>query len=126
MAHLTVSVEYGIHCLLWLTDAGDTPLSSRDHADLQRISPTFLAKIFTKLAKAEIVRATEGVRGGHALARKFAAAACCSGNRRPAGRRALPEPAGLLLAAPHEAEKAKRGGPGRTRTCNQTVMSGRL
>ena len=59
-----------MHCLLWLTDAGDTPLSSRDLADLQGISPTFLAKIFTKLEKAGIVRATEGVRGGYALARR--------------------------------------------------------
>ncbi len=57
-----------MHCLLWLTDAGDTPLSSRDLADLQGISPTFLSKIFTKLEKAGIVRATEGVRGGYALA----------------------------------------------------------
>jgi len=69
MAHLTASVEYGMHCLLWLTGAGETPLSSRDLADLQGISPTFLAKIFTKLEKAGIVRATEGVRGGYALAR---------------------------------------------------------
>lgn len=69
MAHLTASVEYGMHCLLWLADSGDTPLSSRDLAELQGISPTFLAKIFTKLEKAGIVRATEGVRGGYILAR---------------------------------------------------------
>ncbi|MEN3975723.1 Rrf2 family transcriptional regulator [Emcibacter sp. SYSU 3D8] len=68
MAHLTVSVEYGMHCLLWLVDSGDAPLSSRDLAELQGISPTFLAKIFTKLEKAGIVRATEGVRGGFVLA----------------------------------------------------------
>src|SRR5262249_44984240 len=30
------------------------------------------------------------------------------------------------VAAPRVARRAKRGGPGRTRTCNQTVMSGRL
>jgi hypothetical protein len=30
------------------------------------------------------------------------------------------------LAAPRVARRAKRGGPGRTRTCNQTVMSGRI
>jgi len=29
------------------------------------------------------------------------------------------------VAAPRVAQGAKRGGPGRTRTCNQTVMSGR-
>ncbi|MGK9164982.1 Rrf2 family transcriptional regulator [Inquilinus limosus] len=70
MAQVTVSVEYGMHCLLWLIDKGETPLSCRDLADLQGLSPTFLAKIFAKLEKAGIVRATEGVRGGYVLARK--------------------------------------------------------
>jgi Rrf2 family protein len=69
MAHITASVEYGMHCLLWLADAGDAPLSSRDLAELQGVSPTFLAKIFTRLEKAGLVRATEGVRGGYVLAR---------------------------------------------------------
>jgi Rrf2 family protein len=68
MAHLTSSVEYGIHCLLWLVD-DDRPLSSRDLAELQGISPSFLAKIFPKLEKAGLVRASEGVRGGYRLAR---------------------------------------------------------
>lgn len=69
MAHLTVSVEYGIHSLLWLVDSGGTPLSSRDLADFQGISHSLLAKIFPKLEKAGIVRASEGVRGGYLLAR---------------------------------------------------------
>ena len=69
MAHLTVSVEYGIHCLLWLVGSGDTPLSSRDLAELQGISVSFVAKIFPKLEKAGIVSACEGVRGGYRLAR---------------------------------------------------------
>ncbi|MBQ0822618.1 Rrf2 family transcriptional regulator [Microvirga sp. HBU67558] len=68
MAHLTVSVEYGIHCLLWLVDS-DAALSSRDLAELQGISPGFLAKIFPKLEKAGIVAASEGARGGYRLAR---------------------------------------------------------
>lgn len=70
MAHLTASVEYGVHCLLWLVNAGDTPLSSRDLAALQGISPTFAAKIFAKLEKAGIVSSNEGIRGGYWLARK--------------------------------------------------------
>lgn len=69
MAHVTAGVEYALHCLLWLIDKADTPLSSRDLADLQGLSPTFVAKIFAKLEKAGIVRATEGVRGGYALAK---------------------------------------------------------
>jgi Rrf2 family protein len=70
MAHLTVSVEYGIHCLLWLVDSGDMPLSSRDLAELQGISPSFVAKIFPRLEKAGIVTASEGLRGGYRLARQ--------------------------------------------------------
>lgn len=69
MAHITTSVEYGIHCLLWLVGNGDRPVSSRDLAELQGISPSFLAKIFPKLEKAGIVKASEGVRGGYLLAR---------------------------------------------------------
>jgi Rrf2 family protein len=45
-------------------------LSSRDLADLQGISPSFVAKIFPKLEKAGIVNACEGVRGGYRLARR--------------------------------------------------------
>ncbi|MGH6617403.1 RrF2 family transcriptional regulator [Sphingomonas sp.] len=69
MAHLTVSVEYGVHCLLWLAGSDGKPLSSRDLADLQGISHSFLAKIFPKLEKAGIVHASGGVRGGYLLAR---------------------------------------------------------
>jgi len=69
VAHITTSVEYAIHGLLWLVGNGDKPLSSRDIADLQVISPSFLAKIFPKLEKAGIVAASEGVRGGYRLAR---------------------------------------------------------
>lgn len=69
MAHLTVSVEYGIHSLLWLACSSGAPVSSRDLADFQGISPSFVAKIFPKHEKAGIVRASEGVRGGYLLAR---------------------------------------------------------
>lgn len=69
MAHLTTSVEYGIHCLLWLVGSDETAMSSRELAELQGISPSFLAKIFPKLEKAGIVAASEGVRGGYRLAR---------------------------------------------------------
>jgi len=70
MAHITASVEYGLHCLLWLIGQDKSSMSARDLAELQGLSPTFLAKIFAKLEKAGIVRATEGVHGGYALARK--------------------------------------------------------
>ncbi|WP_159981492.1 MULTISPECIES: Rrf2 family transcriptional regulator [unclassified Novosphingobium] len=69
MAHITTSVEYGIHGLLWLVGNDGKALSSREIAEIQGISPSFLAKIFPKLEKAGIVAASEGVRGGYRLGR---------------------------------------------------------
>jgi Rrf2 family protein len=70
MAHLTTQMEYGIHCLLWLSCSNGVPLSSRELAQFQGVSPTLVAKIFPKLEKAGIVRASEGARGGYSLARE--------------------------------------------------------
>jgi Rrf2 family protein len=71
MAHITTSVEYGVHCLLLMVGQEEKPMSIRDLAELQVISPSFLAKIFPKLEKAGIVRASEGVRGGYVLAKSI-------------------------------------------------------
>lgn len=72
MAFYSAGVEYGIHCLLFLIDpqGNSREASVRDLADLQGVPQDYLAKIFTKLAKAKLVTATEGVRGGFKLARQ--------------------------------------------------------
>lgn len=71
MSLYSAGVEYGIHCLIFLVgEGGDSrDASVRDLADLQGVPQDYLAKIFTKLAKAGLVAATEGVRGGFRLAR---------------------------------------------------------
>ena len=71
MSFISVGVEYGLHCLLYLAAApGQAPAPSvRDLADLQGVPAEYLAKLFTKLSRAGLVVATEGVRGGFALAR---------------------------------------------------------
>lgn len=71
MSLYSAGVEYGIHCLIFLVgNGGDTREASvRDLADLQGVPQDYLAKIFTKLAKAKLLVATEGVRGGFRLAR---------------------------------------------------------
>lgn len=70
MALYGSNAEYALHCLLYLIPLreGET-LSARDLAELQGISPSLVAKLFTKLQKAGLVCALEGLRGGYALAR---------------------------------------------------------
>jgi len=70
MALYGSNTEYALHCLLYLIPlrAGET-LSARDLAELQGISPSLVAKLFTKLQKAGLVSAQEGLRGGFSLAR---------------------------------------------------------
>ncbi|MFC5302861.1 RrF2 family transcriptional regulator [Azospira restricta] len=71
MSFISTGVEYGLHCLLYLarSPVGVEEASVRDLAELQGISTEYLAKLFTKLAKADLVVATEGIRGGFRLAR---------------------------------------------------------
>lgn len=71
MAFISSGVEYALHCLLYLLPSaeGRTEANVRDLAELQGISTEYLAKLFTKLAKAGLVKATEGAWGGFVLAR---------------------------------------------------------
>jgi Rrf2 family protein len=57
-----------MHCLTWLVERG-TPVSSRDLAELQGVSPTMVAKVMPRLEKAGIVTSTSGINGGYRLAR---------------------------------------------------------
>lgn len=64
------NVEYGLHCLLYLVDPpAGAPVSSKDLAEFQGVSPSLVAKLFTQLQKAGIVESAEGIRGGYRLAR---------------------------------------------------------
>lgn len=67
------SVEYGLHCLTYLVKppAGQ-PVGAKDLAELQGVSPSLVAKVFTQLQKAGIVESAEGVRGGFRLSRPAA------------------------------------------------------
>ncbi|MRV75163.1 Rrf2 family transcriptional regulator [Duganella sp. FT92W] len=75
MSHISTGVEYALHCLLFLAErpGGAEEASAKDLADLQGIPADYVAKLFTKLSKGGLVRATEGIRGGFALARAPAA-----------------------------------------------------
>ncbi len=68
---LSVGVEYAFHSLFYMIDM---PLGStigiKELAELNKISETYLSKIFTKLRKAGIVRSVQGVKGGYELSKK--------------------------------------------------------
>lgn len=70
MSYISSGVEYALHCLLYLSQPINAKgVSVRDLASLQNIPTDYLAKIFTKLHKAGIVTATEGIKGGFSLAK---------------------------------------------------------
>lgn len=71
MAFYSSGVEYGIHSLMYMVDSkGDArDMNVREIADLQSVPYDYLAKIFTRLSKAGLVRSTEGKGGGYQLAR---------------------------------------------------------
>jgi len=72
MAHVSTGVEYGLHCLLFLVEDRDRFRSEavRDLAELQGLPAEYVAKIFTKLQKADLVTSTEGLHGGFTLSRR--------------------------------------------------------
>lgn len=70
MSHIGSGVEKALHCLLFLVDPGEEGIpSARDLAEFQGVSPSFVAKLFTKLEKFGIVQSDEGVAGGFRLGR---------------------------------------------------------
>lgn len=71
MAFYSSGVEYGIHSLMCMLDSkGDArEMSVREIADLQSVPYDYLAKIFTRLSKAGLVRSIEGKGGGFQLAK---------------------------------------------------------
>ncbi|WP_313609296.1 Rrf2 family transcriptional regulator [Rhizobium sp.] len=64
-----VSVEYGLHTLLWLIAEHPKRASSRDLAEMQGVPAAMLAKIMPRLEKAGIVTSSDGITGGYELAK---------------------------------------------------------
>ena len=71
MSHISVAVEYALHCLIYLVDwpHNATSPSARDLAELRKLPVKYVAGIMTKLAKGGVIVSVEGVRGGIRLAR---------------------------------------------------------
>ena len=70
MSFFGSGVEYGLHCLLHLVEQHDhVQPSSRELAEFQGLSRPYIAKLFTRLEKAGLVKTTEGIDGGFELAK---------------------------------------------------------
>lgn len=71
MPQVSVAVEYALHSLLFLvgSEPEERAVSVRELAELQGLPSEYTAKLFTKLQKAGLVAATEGVRGGFRLSK---------------------------------------------------------
>jgi Rrf2 family protein len=71
MAYIGTGVQHALHSLLYLAPGlgGVKEASVSDLAELQGISAGYLAKLMTKLRRAGLVTATEGIHGGFTLAR---------------------------------------------------------
>ncbi|MDX8152984.1 Rrf2 family transcriptional regulator [Patulibacter brassicae] len=68
---LSGGVEWGLHCCLSLSQAR-APVPAARLAELHGVSPTYLAKHLQALARAGLVRSTQGKDGGYALTRDAA------------------------------------------------------
>jgi Rrf2 family protein len=67
---LTTKMRYGTRAMLELAlHQGEEPLSLREVAERQDISPKYLEQLFATLQTAGLVNAVRGPRGGYALAR---------------------------------------------------------
>jgi len=67
---LSTKTRYGARALLELAlNYGQRPISLKDIADHQSLSPKYLEQVLTALQAANLVRAVRGPRGGYVLSR---------------------------------------------------------
>lgn len=60
------ATNYALHTMLYLIAfAPDRPVGVAQLAETQRVSPTYLSKILTKLAKANLIESAPGAGGGY-------------------------------------------------------------
>lgn len=62
------ATDYALHTMLMLANEdGNSPINVTDLAEMQKISPTYLSKILTKLSKANLIKAYSGANGGYSI-----------------------------------------------------------
>ncbi len=65
----TKAANMGLHVMVYFAqkDQIDSNLSIHDLADKFEVSPSYLSKILTQLAKANLISSVSGVKGGYRL-----------------------------------------------------------
>ena len=64
------ATNYALHTMVYLIHLpkGNT-IGVQELAEIQKLSPTYLSKILTKLTKAGLIESTPGVKGGYKISR---------------------------------------------------------
>ncbi|WP_368653025.1 RrF2 family transcriptional regulator [Ornithinibacillus sp. 4-3] len=66
------ATDYALHTMLFLAAATpEKPVGVQLLAEKQKVSPTYLSKILTKLVKAGMIESITGVNGGYRLKRNW-------------------------------------------------------
>lgn len=66
------ATDYALHIMLFLAAATpQKPMGVQQLAERQKVSPTYLSKILTKLVKAGMIESATGVNGGYRLKRNW-------------------------------------------------------
>lgn len=68
---ITAQEEYGLRCLLQLTQANaEQGLTVKEIASKEGLSPAYVEKLLRLLAKAGLIHSVRGIHGGYLLSRK--------------------------------------------------------
>ncbi|MFC3212453.1 RrF2 family transcriptional regulator [Planomicrobium okeanokoites] len=65
------ATNYALHTMVHIMRQSDgEPIGVQELAAMQKLSPTYLSKILTKLTKSGLIESTPGVKGGYKISRK--------------------------------------------------------
>ncbi|GAE37209.1 RrF2 family transcriptional regulator [Halalkalibacter akibai] len=64
------ATNYALHTMVHLMlQPGGSSVGVQELAEMQKLSPTYLSKILTKLTKAGLIESTPGAKGGYKISR---------------------------------------------------------
>jgi Rrf2 family transcriptional regulator, iron-sulfur cluster assembly transcription factor len=67
---VTAMQEYGLRCMMQLVLHGaDTPLTVREIAERESLTPVYVEKLLVTLRRAGLVKSLRGVNGGYVMSR---------------------------------------------------------